>query len=256
MNLLEVLILSVVEGISEFLPISSTGHLVLAAKLLSIQQTEFVKSFEIAIQLGAILSIVFLYFKTVLGNRAMWSRVLAAFIPSAVVGLLLYTFIKGVLIGNAMVTLAALFVGGIIMIVIELLFTEKEHSISDIGKITHKRAFVVGLFQSLSVVPGVSRAAATIIGSLLVGTSRKTAVEFSFLLAVPTMFAATALDLIKSSYTFSQYEYLLLGAGFVCSFFVALVTVKYFLHYIQRHTFIAFGVYRIIVAILFFIFIL
>jgi undecaprenyl-diphosphatase len=256
MNYIEALIFAIVEGVSEFLPISSTGHLVLTAKLLNIPQTEFVKSFEIIIQLGAILAVVFLYWKTIFQNKKVWKPLFFAFIPTVVVGGLLYGFIKQVLLGNEYVTLVALLVGGIILIAIEYFFDGKEGKIVDIGAITPTTAMIIGLFQSISIVPGVSRAAATIIGAMLMGTKRKTAVEFSFLLAIPTMFAATGLDLIKSEFAFTPYEYSVLAVGFMGSFFVAILAVKFFIKFIQNHTFIPFGIYRILLAALFFLFVM
>lgn len=257
MNYFEAFIFSVVEGFSEFLPISSTGHLILTAKLLNVPQTEFVKSFEIIIQLGAILAVVFLYWKTVWENKKVWKPLFFAFIPTVVIGGLLYQFIKEFLIGNEYIVLFALLIGGVVMIAIERFWKNNNHGkIEKIDNITPTSAIIIGLFQSISIVPGVSRAAATIIGAMLLGAKRKTAVEFSFLLAIPTMIAATGLDLVRSDFSFTSYEWSLLGVGFIGSFIVALAAVKFFIRYIQHHTFIPFGIYRIILALLFFLFIL
>jgi len=244
-------ILSIVEGITEFLPVSSTGHLILTADILRIAQSDFVKSFEIIIQLGAIAAVVFLYWKTLTTSKLVWSRILIAFLPTAIVGFSLYQFIKGYLIGNTIVTLAALFFGGIVLIILEVLHKEKDHHAGRIEDITTKQAFIIGLCQSTSIIPGVSRAAASIIGGLFVGMRRKTAVEFSFLLAVPTMLAASGLDLIKNNFAFSQNEYMLLAVGFVVSFIVAIIAVKLLLQFVQTHTFIPFGIYRIALAVFF-----
>ncbi|MDP3988575.1 MAG: undecaprenyl-diphosphate phosphatase [Candidatus Levybacteria bacterium] len=253
MDYLQTIIFSIVEGFSEFLPISSTGHLVLTADLLKIPQTDFIKSFEIIIQLGAIFAIIFLYWKTFLQGRAIWEKVLVAFLPTAILGFTFYKIVKNVLLGNTMITLGALFLGGIALIVLELIYKEKEHHVDKIENLSLKTAFFIGLFQSLSMIPGVSRSAATIIGGLLLGTKRKTAVEFSFLLAVPTMFAATGLDLIKSNLSFDSNEITLLAIGFLGAFTVAVLAVKFFLNFIQKHTFIPFGVYRIILAVAFYL---
>lgn len=255
MNLFQTLILSAVEGISEFLPISSTGHMVLISALLKIQQTEFVKSFEIIIQLGAILAIVVLYYKTFLQSKEAWKRILIAFVPTAVIGFVLYKLIKQFLLGNTIVTVMAILLGGIAMIVLELIHKEKDHHKEKIEEIPLKAAFFIGVFQSISVIPGVSRAAATIIGGLFMGTKRKAAVEFSFLLAVPTMLAATGLDLVKTGFSFTSREYMLLSVGLITSFFVAILAVKFFLKFVQNHTLIPFGIYRIILAILFLLFV-
>ena len=256
MNYLQALILSIVEGTSEFLPISSTGHLILVSELLKVTQTEFIKSFEIFIQLGAIFAVVFLYWNTISKNILVWKKVIAAFIPTAVIGLVLYKFIKHFLLGNDQVTLWALFIGGILLIVLELLYEEKNHHTEKLENISYKNAVLIGVFQSISVIPGVSRSAATIVGALFLGTKRKTAVEFSFLLAIPTMLAATGLDVVKSNFAFSLDEWSLMIFGFIGAFVVALLAIKFFLQFIQNHTFIPFGIYRIIVAILFYLFIL
>ncbi|HYM65626.1 MAG TPA: undecaprenyl-diphosphate phosphatase [Candidatus Sulfotelmatobacter sp.] len=251
MDFLHAIILSVVEGFSEFLPISSTGHLILASDILKISQTSFVKDFEIIIQLGAILSIVVLYFRRFLKNMDVWKRVLTAFLPTAIIGFLLFKIIKSYLLGNLYITLTALFLGGFALIILELLYKEKDHHADEIEKISLKNAFLIGVFQSLAVIPGVSRSAATIVSALFLGTKRKTAAEFSFLLAVPTMIAATGLDLVKSNFSYSFNEWFLLIVGFFGSFISALIVVKWFLKYIQTHTFIPFGFYRIAVSLIF-----
>jgi len=256
MDILHALILSAVEGITEYLPVSSTGHMVLASDLLKIPQTEFVKSFEVIIQLGAILAVVILYFKRLTQSREIWYKILTAFLPTATIGFLLYKVIKHFLLGNVMVTITSLFVGGIILIIWEKLYKEKDHHLDKIEKLSYKNAFIIGLAQSISVIPGVSRSAATILGGLGVGLKRKTAVEFSFLLAVPTMVAATGLDLVKSNFNFTGNEWMVLAVGFIGAFVTAMFAVKYFVRYVQNHTFVAFGVYRIILAIVFWLLII
>lgn len=256
MDIFQVLILSFVEGVTEFLPISSTGHLILVSHALSIPNTEFVKSFEIIIQLGAILAVVALYWRTLLYKRAIWPKLFLAFLPSAIVGFTLYPFIKNVLLGTPLITLFALIIGGVLLIVVELLYREKEDHASSLSHITNRQAILIGVFQSLAIIPGVSRAASTIVGGMLVGTKRKTAVEFSFLLAVPTMMAATGLDLVKTQASFTQQEMFMLIIGFIGSFLVALLAIKTFLKIIGNHTFIPFGIYRIALAIIYFLVIL
>jgi undecaprenyl-diphosphatase len=256
MDYLQAIILSIVEGLTEFLPISSTGHMVLVSKLLNITQSDFVKSFEIIIQLGAIFAIIFLYWATISKNIKIWKKIITAFIPTAIIGFLLYKIIKSFLLGNSLVTLLALLIGGVLIIIFEKIHKENDLHAENIEKISYKNAFLIGLFQSVSVIPGVSRSAATIIPALLLGTKRKTAVEFSFLLAIPTMLAATGLDLIKSNFSFTAFEYSILLTGFVGSFLVAILAVKFFLTFIRKHTLIPFGVYRIILAIIFGLFIL
>jgi len=256
MDYLHAIILSIIEGITEFLPISSTGHMVLASKLLSIVQTDFVKSFEIIIQLGAIFAIIFLYWKTITKNLDVWKKIITAFIPTAIIGFLLFKIIKNYLLGNSLITVIALLVGGILLIILEKIYKEKEHHAENIEKISYKNAFLVGVFQSISVIPGVSRSAATIIPALFLGAKRKTAVEFSFLLAIPTMFAASGLDIIKSNFSFTPLEYSVLAVGFIGSFLVAILTVKFLLNFIKKHTFIPFGIYRIILAVVFWLVVL
>lgn len=255
MSLIHVFILSVVEGITEFLPISSTGHLILASKILGIMESDFTKTFEISIQLGAIMAVVVLYFKKFTQNLDLYKKLFVAFIPTAIVGFFLYPFIKEFLLGSSIVTLNALFWGGIVLILVELYLKRKKKENSKTSEITYKQSFLIGVFQSMSVIPGVSRAAATIIGGLLTGLKREKAVEFSFLLAVPTMFAATSLDIYKSlSYLNSSNIPSLLLGSFI-SFVFAAISIKFLISYVKKNSFISFGVYRIILALLFFLFV-
>lgn len=247
------IILGIIEGITEFLPISSTGHLILFSELFKIPQTEFLKSFEIVIQLGAILSVVVLFWKKLLLNKKIFWRVVVAFLPTAVLGLIFYKLIKIYLLGNAVVVLLSLFIGGVGLILFEKWYQKKprENQRRTLEEISLKDSFFIGLFQSVAMIPGVSRAAATIIGGLFLGIERRVIVEFSFLLAVPTMAAATGLDLLKSAAVFSAQEFVLLATGFFVSFVVAIFAIKFLLSFIEKNTFISFGWYRIIVAIIF-----
>jgi len=253
-NLLQALIFGIVEGITEFLPISSTGHLMLTARVMGLSQTEFLKTFEIVIQFGAIMSIIVLYWKTLLVNFEVLKRVILAFIPTAVLGLLFYKIIKHYLMASSQVVLWSMFIGGIALIVFELFHKEKDDALEDIGAIPYRTAILIGLFQSIAMIPGVSRSAATIVGGLVLGLRRKTIVEFSFLLAVPTMLAATALDLMKNASQFSAAQINFLLVGFVSSFVFALLSVKFLLNFIKHHTFISFGIYRILLALSFWFF--
>lgn len=256
MDFLQAIILSIVEGLTEFLPISSTGHLILASNILKIPQTEFIKSFEIIIQLGAILAVVFLYSKRVVTNTKLWPKLAVAFLPTGIIGVLFYKLIKGFLLGNQSIVLLALFIGGILLIILEKAYKEQTTHISNVDQISSKQAFLIGLCQSVSIVPGVSRAAATIVGGMFLGLKRTTAVEFSFLLAIPTMAAATGLDLIESNFSFTTNEYILFAIGLAGSFITAIFAVKFLLKFVQTHTFIPFGIYRILLALLFWIFII
>jgi undecaprenyl-diphosphatase len=255
MNFIHVLILSAIEGLTEFLPISSTGHLILASKLLGVAETDFVKTFEIVIQLGAILAIVVLYSRKFLSSWDLVKKLITAFIPTAAVGFVLYPFIKQVLLGSSAVTLNALFWGGIVLIGVEWFLKKKKPFVKSSGEITYNQALIIGSFQSISIIPGVSRAAATIIGGLLTGLNRETATEFSFLLAVPTMVAATALDIYKSRDMITQGGALMLFVGSVLSFFFAVLAVKFLVNYVKKHDFISFGIYRIALSILFWVFV-
>jgi len=256
MDFFQAIILSIVEGITEFLPISSTGHMNLTRVVLGIPNTQFFTSFEIFIQLGAILAVVLLYGKTLLRKPEVWKKIMAAFIPTAIVGFILGKFIKQYLTSNEVITVIALFVGGILLIALELLHKEKDHHAEDIEKISYKHAMIIGLCQAIAVIPGVSRSAATVIGALFLGTKRKAAIEFSFLLAIPTMCAATVFDLKDANFAFSSQEMMLLAIGFIGSCITALFAIKFLLRFIKNHTFIPFGIYRIIVAIVFWFFIL
>lgn len=246
MLILHIVLLSIVEGLTEFLPISSTGHLILTSKLLGIGVSEFTKTFEIAIQLGAILSIVVLYFKRFL-NPKLYIKLLVAFVPTAIVGFTLYPLIKGYLLASPGVTLTSLFLGGVFLI-----FFDKSGGKGDINL---KQAFLIGLFQSISVIPGVSRAAATIVGGMSVGLDRKSATEFSFLLAVPTMFGATTYDLYKSASLFTRSDFGALSIGFVLSFIFALLAVRFLISYVKNHNFRVFGVYRVVLSLVYWLFV-
>ena len=260
MDLIQSIALGVIEGISEFLPISSTGHLILAANLLGIPQTEFVKTFEIAIQSGAIFAVIFLYRKKLLSDFELLKRIAIGFIPTAVIGYILYNVIKQYLIGNSEVVLISLFVGGVVLILVELFFKNRTNHKSSIinnkSDLTYEKSFVIGLFQSLAVVPGVSRSASSIIGAMLIGIDRKTATEFSFLLAIPTMFAATALDLKETGFNINSNQWMALGIRFIVSFFVAMAAIKWLVKYVQTNTFIPFGIYRIVLSLFYFLLIL
>ena len=188
-----------------------------------------------------------------LTNRAILMKLLAAFIPTGIIGFVLYKFIKQYLLGSTSVVLWSLLIGGVILILWEMFYQKKKHHTGKIDDLSYKKAFIIGVFQSVSVVPGVSRAAATIVGAMTVGLNRKAAVEFSFLLAVPTMIAATGLDLVKSHFHFSGNEWMLLVIGLVGAFVTALFAVRYFLKFVAHHTFIPFGVYRIVIAIVFWV---
>lgn len=254
MDLLNAIILSVIEGITEFLPVSSTGHLILASKLLRITPTEFTKSFDIFIQLGAIMAVVALYIKRIVQHPKLIRSIIVAFIPTGILGLVFYKIIKLYLLDNDMIVVAALAGVGALLILLEKYWhhhaAKKEKTLETLSV---KELFFIGLAQSCSMIPGVSRSAASIVGGMTMGLSRKNAVEFSFLLAVPTMAAATGLDLIQSAHSFTAYEIGILATGFIVSWITAFIVIKAFIRFVERQTFIPFGVYRIVVSILYFL---
>jgi undecaprenyl-diphosphatase len=251
------IILGVVEGVTEFLPISSTGHMILAANALHLDGT-FLPSFEIIIQLGAILAVLLLFWKKLLMNAKIFKRVAVAFIPTAIIGFVLYKVFKSLLGNESLVpwvVLWSLALGGLFLIVFELLHKEKKSGgtnvVAELESITYTQAALIGVFQAIAIIPGVSRSAATIVGGLCLGISRRAIVEFSFMLAVPTMAAATLLDLIKSGHSFTGHEVGMLSIGLITAFVSALLAVKFLLGFIKNHTFVPFGVYRIVIALAF-----
>lgn len=252
MSIFEAIIIAIVEGITEFLPISSTGHMILASELLGLENTEFLKSFEIAIQLGAILAIALMYIKRFFKGWDIYTRLLIAFLPSAIVGFLTYSFIKEYLF-STMVVSVSLVLGGILLIVVDKKVQHTKSQYEDLEQLSYKHAFYIGLVQCISMIPGVSRAGATIVGGVFNGLNRKQATEFSFLLAIPTMFAATSYDLLKTPLVYNSQQLFLLLTGMVTAYISAWITVKLFLIVVNRFGFEYFGWYRIVVGIIFLI---
>jgi len=248
MNYLQAFIIAVIEGLTEFLPISSTGHMMIGTAILGMKATPFVKLFTVAIQLGAILSVVVLYFKRFFKSIDFYIKLIVAFIPAAIAGLLLGDYIDMAL-ENLMGVAMALFIGGIVLLFVDKWF--KNNSLDEEKEITLPKAFKIGLFQCLALWPGMSRSASTIIGGMTQGLTRQTAAEFSFFLAVPTMFAATAkklLDFYKDGLTLNSQEINLLVFGNIVAFVVALLAIKSFIGFLNKHGFKGFGWYRIIVG--------
>ena len=250
MDLIQAVILSIVEGATEFLPVSSTGHMILASYLMKINDQAFVKTFTLSIQLGAIAAIVMLYYKRFLQGMDIYIKLCTAFIPTAIVGFLAYKTIKTYLFNPLGVSLA-LVVGGIVLIAIDKQVVSRESRYASLEDISYKNAFFIGLIQCLSMIPGVSRAAATIIGGVFNGLDKRQATEFSFLLAVPTMLAATGYDLLKTDAVIGSQEALLLACGFIGAFLSAWLAVKLFVRFVENHGFKAFGYYRIVIGIVF-----
>lgn len=248
MNYLHGLILGVIEGLTEFLPISSTAHLVIFSNWLRLPSSDFLKTFEISIQLGAILAVVVLYWKRIWSGWDLIGRIAAAFIPTAIIGLVLYKLVKNFLLDNLWVIAFALLIGGVILIILEKYYGKKTEEKKSEENLSYRQAFLIGLCQSLAIIPGVSRAAATIMGGLGLGVKRREIVEFSFLLAIPTMLAATGLDLIKSRDNLASLgttEITIWLTGFLAAFLTAIAGVRFFLRFIKQNNFVPFGWYRI-----------
>lgn len=253
MNLIHAIILAIIEGLTEFLPVSSTGHMVIGSTTMGIQSQPFVKVFTVVIQFGAILSVVVLYWRRFFQNFHFYIRLAVAFLPAAVLGLLLKDHIDR-LLENILVVALALIAGGIVFLFLDGYFEKRARYNTTVEDITLPKALNIGLFQVISMIPGVSRSAATIIGGLTQGLSPTTAAEFSFFLAVPTMFAATCKSLwdyvTEDGGTFSSDEMLLLAVGNVVAFVVALIAIRSFIAFLTKHGFKVFGYYRIAVGLL------
>lgn len=248
MTYFEAFIIAVIEGLTEFLPISSTGHMMIGSALLGIESTPFVKLFTVAIQLGAILSVVILYFKRFFKSFDFYKKLIVAFIPAAIFGLLLGDYIDAAL-ENLFGVAMALFLGGIVLLFVDKWFVNNKEDKEE--SITLIKSLKIGLFQCLAMWPGMSRSACTIIGGMTQGLTRKNAAEFSFFLAVPTMFAATAkklLDFYKEGVSLQSHEINLLVFGNVVAFIVALIAIKSFIGFLNKYGFKGFGWYRIIVG--------
>lgn len=266
MTVLESIIIAIVEGLTEFLPVSSTGHMLLAQGLMGIKSTPFTKAFTVIIQFGAILSVVLYYWRRFLpfsikgvgevveredrlSGIALYIRMLLAFIPAAVLGFLLEKHIDK-LLGNLWVVVATLFVGGIVMIILDKKLSNDKPAI-----LSPKKAIAIGFFQCLAMIPGVSRSMATIFGGMSQGLTRAQAAEFSFFLAIPTMFGATAYKMLDLYLDFGptifsdNWQVLLIGS--LVAFAVALAAIKYFIGFVSKYGFVAFGYYRIVLAIVF-----
>lgn len=252
MNLLNALILGLVEGVTEFLPISSTAHLIISSKLLNIPQTEFQKFFEVFIQSGAILAVVFIYWRTILENRSLLINIVLSFIPTAIVGLLLHKVIKGVFFESFTIIGVSLFIVGLFFIVYEYLLKKKiVKTEKKIIQMTIIQALLIGFGQSLAVVPGVSRAGAVILVMMILGFNREESALYSFVLAVPTLLAASAFDFLKTDpqIIFTGNNPLFLLIGLLTSFFSALIAIKWFIKFLQKNTLTYFGVYRIVLSL-------
>ncbi|HTA82577.1 MAG TPA: undecaprenyl-diphosphate phosphatase [Bacteroidia bacterium] len=250
MNLIQAIILGIVEGITEFLPISSTGHMIIVSSFMGIADDPFTKAFTVAIQFGAILSVLVLYWKRFLQSFNFYVKLLIAFLPAAVIGLACNKLIDRML-GNVLVVGFSLLIGGIILLFVDKWFAKTENG--EDKEITNLMALKIGFFQVISMIPGVSRSAATIIGGLSQKLNRKTAIEFSFFLAVPTMFAATCYKVFEfyhKEHIFHREDVKLLLIGNIIAFIVAIVAIKGLISFLTKYGFKAFGYYRILAGLL------
>lgn len=247
MSLLHSFILGIIEGITEFLPVSSTGHMVLAQILLSIKETDFMVTFDIAIQLGAILAVVVLYGKRFF-DMALIKKLIIAFIPTGIAGVFIFKHLKA-LLQNPFIIIGSLFIGGIIILIADSWY-KKHAETNTISHIGYKEALILGLCQTLAIIPGISRSGAMIVGGMYMKLEKKVLTEFTFLLAVPTMCAATLYSIYKHPETLANANnYISLLVGAVTAFFVALIVIRLFLEYIRRHSFSVFGYYRIAISL-------
>jgi len=248
MDITHVIILSIVEGITEFLPISSTGHMIVVSHLLNIPQSSIHINFEITIQLASILAVCYQYSERLRRGLNLWKKILVSFIPTGVVGLLFYKEITSLF---SVITVALSFIlGGIIFLIVERFYKEENSTIKNLDDITYRESLMIGIAQVLSFIPGTSRSGATIIGGLLCNLDRKTATEFSFLCAIPVMFSATFFSIYKNFEELGTGDIYTLILGFITTFFVALITVRLFLKYIKKYNFVPFGIYRIIFGLI------
>ena len=249
MSIVEAIVLAIIEGLTEFLPVSSTGHMIIASSLMGIASDPFTKTFTVAIQLGAIFSVIVLYWNRFFQSWNFYFKLAVAFLPAAILGFFLNDVIDR-LLERVDVVAYTLIIGGIIFLFIDKLFKEVEEN--GMTEVSYPVAMKIGFFQTIALVPGVSRSAATIIGGLTQKLNKKTAAEFSFFLAVPTMFAATAYKLLKfykAGNSFGGEEFTLLAVGNVVAFIVALLAIKSFIGFLTRHGFKVFGYYRIILGV-------
>lgn len=250
MDIFSSIILGIIEGFTEFLPISSTGHLIVASHFMGIDQTAVTKAYEVIIQFAAILAVFFNYKdKFTIKKIDLWTKVFIAFIPIGAVGFVFSHQIKELFSINVVAVM--FIVGGVVFLIVEKFFIKEDRLlIDDVEQVTLKQSLVIGFAQIFALIPGTSRAGSTIIGALLVGLSRKASAEFSFLLAFPVMSAVTAYDLLKHYKDFSDANLTALAVGFVVSFIVALITIKLFMKFLEKFTFVAFGIYRIFFGVI------
>lgn len=253
MSYIQAIIIAIIEGLTEFLPVSSTGHMILAQSLMKVQDPEFAKTFEVVIQLGAIMAVVLVYIKRFFVGINIYLKLFVAFLPTGVIGFLAYKAIKHYLFNPFTVSIS-LIVGGVVLILLDKWSAQKRSEYKEVEDISYVGAIKIGLIQCLSMIPGVSRAAATIFGGVFSGFDRKQAAEFSFLLAIPTMFAASGYDLLKEKDNIHSEDITVLLLGGFVAFLVAILAVKGFIAFLNKYGFKHFGYYRIILGVLFLVY--
>ncbi len=252
MTIFDAIILGIIEGITEYLPVSSTAHLFLTGQLLGLKQDNFLTAYEIIIQIAPIFSVMLIYSERLFQNLSIWIKLIIAFIPTGAVGLFFHKEIEALFSANSTITLMIL--TGVAFLLIEYFYREREHQADDLDKVSFKQSLYIGLFQTLALIPGISRSGSTILGGMLVGLKRDTAMSFSFLLAIPTMSAASGYVLLKEFDTLSFEHFGLLAIGFIVSFIVGWLAVKAFLKIVARYNFTPFGIYLIASALLYALF--
>lgn len=246
MDFIDTIILAIIQGLTEFLPVSSTGHMIITQSLLGLESTEFLKAFIVNIQFGTILSVVFLYWKRFFKSFDFYLKLFFAFIPAAIIGFLAGDYID-MMLENVLVVAISLLIGGIIFLFIDKIFNKPDESRQGIS---YYKALVIGLFQCIAMIPGVSRSAATIIGGMSQKLTRKNAAEFSFFLAVPTMFAASAYKLLKNYHVINSENIKLLITGNIVGFIVGMIAIKTFIALLTKYGFKMFGYYRIALGLI------
>lgn len=261
-ELLKTIFLGIIQGITEWLPISSTGHMILADEFIKLNVTpEFKEMFFVVIQFGSILAVVVLYFHKLnpfspkkskvekVDTMSLWCKVLVACVPAAIIGLLFDDKLDELFYNYQTVSIT-LILYGVLFILLEMRNKRNAPKVTDLKKLTYQMALVIGAFQVLALIPGTSRSGATILGAILIGTSRFVAAEFSFFLAVPAMLGASALKLVKFGFDFTGQEYVILLTGMAVAFIVSIIAIKFLMGYIKKHDFKAFGYYRIVLGLL------
>lgn len=248
MDIFDAIIIGTIEGFTEFLPISSTGHMIVASDFLGIEQSKLIKAYEVIIQLAAIFAVMILYRDKLKPSQiVLWQKIMVAFLPLAIIGYLFKDPIKELF--SIEIVAWMFIVGGVIFLIVEYFYKEEKAHIANVDELSYKQALWIGIAQLFSFIPGTSRAGATIIGGMLLKMDRKSSAEFSFLLAIPVMGAVSGYDLLKHYQDFIGIDYTPFVVGFVVAFVVAYITIKLFLAFLARFSFVAFGIYRILFGI-------